>query len=156
MSESLRNAIGRPRIIETPEEFDALLEAYLERVLDPETYEPITLTGLVLSLGFSSKQSLYEYGQRDGFTDSVKRARLVVEHSYELNLRGQNAAGVIFALKNMDWSDKQQLDIGNADDKPFEVTDTTRAARLSGLVALANSRRAAKENDDESEGEDLC
>lgn len=156
MSESLKRAVGRPRTIETPEEFDKLLEAYLERVLDPDTYEPITLTGLVLSLGFSCKQSLYEYGQRPEFADSVKRARLVVEHSYELNLRGQNAAGVIFALKNMDWSDKQQLDIGNADDKPFEVTDTTRAARLSGLVALANSRRAETENDDENEGADLC
>jgi hypothetical protein len=55
------------------------------------------------------------------------------------------------------YRERSQLDIGNANDKPFEVTDTTRAARLSGLVALANSRRASEDSDDEREaGEDLC
>lgn len=153
----MKRAVGRPRTIETPEEFDALLEAYLERVLNPDTWEPVTLTGLVLSLGFSCKQSLYEYGQRPEFTESVKRARLVVEHAYELNLRGQNAAGVIFALKNMDWSDKQELALGNADDKPFEVNDTSRASRLAGLVAMATQRKGEDADGEEGEaGDDLC
>lgn len=51
------------------------------------------------------------------------------------------------------YREHQRLDLGNAEDKPFEVTDTSRAARLKGLVALAKGRRA---EEDEKSGEDLC
>ena len=36
--------------------------------------EPPTVTGLTLHLGFESKNTLYEYAKKDGFSDSIKRA----------------------------------------------------------------------------------
>jgi len=35
----------------------------------------------------------------------------MVEHSYELGLRGQNPTGSIFGLKNFGWSDKQSIEL---------------------------------------------
>ncbi len=78
---------GRPRLIESPEEMDDLVEKYLDHC--QEEGHPITLTGLCLYLGFSSRQSLTDYAKRPGFSDSVKKARLIVEYAYELDLRIQ-------------------------------------------------------------------
>lgn len=102
--------VGRPRLIESPEKFDNLVDAYLElcRTADPK--EPITLNGLVLALGLTHKDSFYEYEKYDGFSDSVKRARTFIELEYEKKLvNGQNAAGPIFALKNFGWKDKTEV-----------------------------------------------
>lgn len=99
--------IGRPRKITSPEEFDRLVDLYIEMCQNPEKPRAITLTGLILALGLSSRQSLDEYANYDGFSDSVKRAKLIVEHEYENRLVvGTSAAGSIFALKNFGWMDK--------------------------------------------------
>ena len=45
------------------------------------------------------------------FSGTVKRAKLLVEHAYELDLRTQKPVGAIFALKNMGWSDKQEVEV---------------------------------------------
>jgi len=104
---------GRPRLYQTPEEFDAKVDAYYQYCQDRE--EPITWTGLARFLGFSSRQSIDEYLNYEGFSDSVKRAKLLVEWSYECRLFGPNAAGPIFALKNMGWTDKQEIDHRSGD-----------------------------------------
>ena len=54
MSETKR--VGRPRVVETPEEFDALVEEY--RALCAENEAPVTFTGMARHLGFASRQSL--------------------------------------------------------------------------------------------------
>lgn len=69
-----------------------------------------TWTGLALHLGFASRQSLWEYGKKDGFSLPVKRALLRIEQVYERNLFNKNAAGPIFALKNFGWKDKQEVE----------------------------------------------
>lgn len=98
---------GRPPIIASPEEFDRLVEEHRE--LCAEQKIPVTFTGMALHLGFSSRRSFYDYQKRDGFSHSVKRARLLVEAEYESRLHGSNVAGAIFALKNMGWSDRQEF-----------------------------------------------
>ncbi len=70
-----------------------------------------TITGLTLYLGFESRQSLYDYKERQEFTYPIKRALTVIEHYYELCLRAQSCAGAIFALKNMNWHDKHEASI---------------------------------------------
>ena len=96
---------GGPRKIQTGEEFEERAEAYFTDC--QKKGEPLTITGLCLGLGFSSRDTLREYMKRPEFSDTVKRAKLRVEHDYELALReGKNAAGAIFALKNFNWSDK--------------------------------------------------
>ena len=99
--------IGRPRYYQTPEEFDAKVDEY--RWYCKEEDEPVTWTGLALFMGFSSRQSIDEYQKYDGFSDSVKRAKTLVEWHYEMRLCGDKPTGAIFALKNMGWSDKQEL-----------------------------------------------
>ncbi len=104
-----RKKIGRPRIIESPEEMDRLVQEYTVKC--HEDSEPLTLTGLILSLGLSCRDSFDEYGRRPEFSDSVKGAKLLIENGYEVDLRKTgNPAGSIFALKNMGWSDRQEIE----------------------------------------------
>lgn len=106
-----KNKGGRPPIIKTPEEFDRLVDQYVAKCRSEE--QPLTITGLCLHLGFDERKRLYEQSNRDGFSHSVKRARLIVEADYERRLgdRAIPAAGTIFALKNFGWSDKQEHEV---------------------------------------------
>ena len=116
----MQGKIGRPRLVSSPEEFDRLVDLYVATCQDPDKPKAITLTGLVLALGFCSKDTLYEYEKYEEFTDSVKRARLLVEQEYENRLVvGTNAAAPIFALKNFGWTDKSQVDVGGQSDNPL-------------------------------------
>lgn len=107
MAEQDKHAGGRPLKIPTPELFDFLVDTYVLRC--EQRKQPITLNGLILALGLSSRESLDKYGRRPEFVDSVKRAKLYVALAYELRLHGPNCVGAIFALKNMGWSDKQDV-----------------------------------------------
>lgn len=84
-------------------------ELYSERVYTRYPEEP-TVTGLALFLGFESRQSVYDYEKNGEFSYIIKRARLFVEHGYEKALRNDKCTGAIFALKNMGWTDKQEID----------------------------------------------
>lgn len=110
-----KRPVGRPRIFKCPEDFDALVDNYVS--MCQANNEPILLMGMVLALGFVSKDSFYEYQKYPEFSDSVKRARALVEIEYEKRLaKGeQNAAGPIFALKNFGWKDKVEQEITNPD-----------------------------------------
>jgi hypothetical protein len=111
---------GRPPMYDDPQKLSAKIIEYFESHLpvEKETDDgdkemiysrPITITGLCLYLGFESRQSFYEYGKKQEFTYIIKRARLVIESFYEENLTGKTPTGSIFALKNMDWIDRQEL-----------------------------------------------
>lgn len=109
-----KHAGGRPRKIESPEEMLRLVDDYLESCLPDEAAgrqgSPITLTGMIRYLGLSGRESLARYGERPEFSDAVKRARLAVEADYERRLDREKApVGAIFALKNMGWSDRQEV-----------------------------------------------
>jgi len=69
-----------------------------------------TITGLAIYLGFCSRQSFYDYEKVAKFSYTIKRARLFIECEYEEQLHTGNVAGAIFALKNMGWIDKQEID----------------------------------------------
>jgi hypothetical protein len=69
----------------------------------------ITITGLCLYLGFDSRQSFYDYEQKVEFSYIIKKARLRIENHYEQCLQYGNVTGAIFPLKNMGWSDKQEI-----------------------------------------------
>lgn len=136
--------IGRPRKIKSPEQLDELVDNYVLmcNTSDPQT--AITLTGLILSLGLSSRESFDEYLKYDGFSDSVKRAKLLIEHEYEKRLNGgTNAAAPIFALKNFGWSDKQQVTLSGDQEQPIHVTSkldtsnlTTEQLRAIGAIKI--------------------
>jgi hypothetical protein len=50
-----------------------------------------------------------EYGERPVYAEAVKRAMAVIEASYEAQLRTATPTGAIFALKQVGWSDRQDL-----------------------------------------------
>jgi hypothetical protein len=103
---ALGNNGGRPAHYETPEELREKCIAFFERC--EEKKEKATVTGLCLFLGFASRSSLDDYDKRgDEFSYIIKRAKLAVENSYEMS----GGTFDIFALKNMGWKDKTEMDV---------------------------------------------
>ena len=101
--------LGRPSMFSNPEDMQILIDEYF--ALIREENEPATITGLCLHLGFESRQSFYAYGDKPDFSYTIKRARLMIENAYERNLSIANSpTGSIFALKNLGWSDKTEID----------------------------------------------
>lgn len=70
----------------------------------------LTISGLCYYLGFESRQSFYDYEKNEEFSYIIKKARLRVELQYEENLQLDSPTGSIFALKNMGWVDKTEVD----------------------------------------------
>ena len=110
-----KRPVGRPRAISSPEEFNRLVDSYIDMCRD--SGEPVLLTGMILSLGLTSKEAFYNYGKSYAeFSESVKRARMLIEMEYEKRLNvATSATGPIFALKNFGWIDKQELDHTSSD-----------------------------------------
>lgn len=94
---------GRPRKYESPEQMQQDIDKFFKLEQHP------TICGLAIHLGFAQRKSLLDYeGYGDEFCNTIKKAKLRVEKWYETNLLGKHAGGAIFALKNFDWSDKQE------------------------------------------------
>lgn len=116
---ALGNEGGRPPLYDDPDTMQQAINEYFDDCPDKRdivvglgTIEmPVyTICGLAYHLGFESRQSFYDYEKIVKFTYIIKRARLRIESKYEQNLQFNNATGSIFALKNMDWSDKTEID----------------------------------------------
>jgi hypothetical protein len=102
---ALGNTGGRPAHYDTPEELRDSTLAFFDHCIEHNI--KATITGLALYLGFSSRSSFDDYEERsEEFSYIIKRAKLAVENSYELS--GQTID--IFALKNMGWKDKSELE----------------------------------------------
>lgn len=113
------NVGGRPRLFDDPE---ILLQAINDYLNNPPTktikigdqlveVPHITVTRMAYELGFKSRSSLYEYKEDPRFADILKRACLFIESEYETMLHNPQCTGAIFALKNMGWSDRQEIDM---------------------------------------------
>ena len=101
-----KHAGGRPRKFKTVEEMSDAIDAYF----DETAFDKITITGLALHLGFTSRADLINYeGYSDEFHYTIKTAKLFVENAYEQDLRSKGGSGPIFALKNFDWKDKHDV-----------------------------------------------
>lgn len=159
------NVGGRPIKYETPEEFNEKVEQYFEYVQGEYHWEcqtneegkeedvkvwdrmpeAITITGLCLFMGFESRQSFYDYEKREGFSYSIKRARLRVENHYESTAQyAKTPTFQIFALKNLGWSDKQEIDHSSTDGsmstKPTKIVFTKGSKGGDGDSGGARSK----------------
>lgn len=114
---------GRPPTFATADALQDAIDNYFQEGITikkviigkaPNSYtidvEVPTISGLCYHIGFESRQSFYAYEQKQEFSYTVKKARLFIERHYEEMLQGGNVTGAIFALKNFDWSDKQEID----------------------------------------------
>jgi len=130
---------GRPLKYKTVEELEKHIDLFFEecksiimtdaatgKVLTTNSGMPIlehnppTLTGLALHLGFESRQSIYDYENRnDQFSYTIKHARLRCENWAEKNMLAGNVAPAagIFVLKNYGWRDDKGLDVTTNGDK---------------------------------------
>ena len=128
--EPIENKGGRPPFYENSEQLQSKIKEYLDNCPDFQELftkdgtkyivPQFTVSGLAYHLGFASRQSFYDYEEREEFSYTIKRARLFIEKEYEKALKTGNA-GVIFALKNFGWVDKTEIEQTNIDTSPFEV-----------------------------------
>lgn len=119
---AIGNNGGRPPVYDSPDKLHEKIIEYFDSLI-PESTEGEskeqaivqfpTVTGLALYLGFADKSSLYYYRDKKEkeFSYPIKRALLVIENHYETGLNYKGATGAIFALKNMKWTDKSELDV---------------------------------------------
>jgi len=130
---------GKPPIIKSPEELQKKITAYFAN--EEGKY---TITGLCLSLGFESRQSFYDYEKKKEYSYLVKRARMVIESYYEERLQCTTPAGSIFALKNMGWSDKSEIEHSGLPTPSLNVTvDSSETAKtLKELRDVINRDRS--------------
>jgi hypothetical protein len=129
---SNENKVGRPAAYKTPEEMQERIDAYFnscygEYVTDPEGNlmtdkhghpvmtkpRPLTITGLALALGFSGRQALLNYEDKEEFMDTIKRAKSRIEQYAEERLFDKDGVnGAKFNLSNnfKGWREKQEID----------------------------------------------
>lgn len=136
----LFNKGGRPPKYNTAEELQEAIQDYFDNginykevVTGPPNNRRIekipvpTITGLVLHLGFDSRQSFYDLEKQTKFSYTIKSARTMIETKYEELLATGLGTGAIFALKNFGWVDKQIVEnegsIFNGGKVTFEVVD---------------------------------
>lgn len=100
-----KRRVGRPLKYKTVEAIQPLIDKYFEETPKKEW----TITGLALALD-TSRQTLCNLEGRGEFFDTIKKAKEMVEHSYEVDLKKAGRTGTIFALKNFDWVDKKEVD----------------------------------------------
>jgi len=133
-----KRARGRPRKIESPEDMERMIGEYVTKRENEKI--PLTLTGALNYMGIYSRATLGEYDKRQGFSEPVKKLRGIIADAYEQRLHGSNPTGAIFALKNMGWSDRQEVEMTGKGGGPVRYADMSadevnrRLAELEGKL----------------------
>ena len=128
---SNENKVGRPAAYKTPEEMQERIDAYFKECegtyIQVDGYaltdkngnpvktkeRPLTITGLALALGFSGRQALLNYEDKEEFMDTIKRAKSRIEQYAEERLFDKDGVnGAKFNLSNnfKGWREKQEID----------------------------------------------
>lgn len=143
------NKVGCPPKYKTPEEMQTVIDAYFQecegvyvrdeegnietdKYGDPITTKkrPLTITGLALALGFTTRQALLNYEGKPEFVDTIKRAKAKVEQYAEERLFDRDGCnGAKFNLSNnfSGWTEKQQVD-SNVNLSPVVFTGSDEIA----------------------------
>ena len=116
------NKGGRPLKFKNAAELGEKIEQYFSEC--EKTGEPLTVTGLALALD-TTRAVLMDYEGKDGFSNTIKKAKLRIENAYEKRLIARGNGGDIFALKQFGWKDR-----------------TEQAVELSGNMSLESKLRA--------------
>jgi hypothetical protein len=97
---------GRPLKYKTPKALQTAIDNYFA------THTKVSIVELALDLGFDSRKSFYNYNDTDRpqFLHIIKNAQARVEAWYEKLGQDSRNGFPIFALKNMGWSDKHEVE----------------------------------------------
>ena len=112
-----KSSVGRPMKFKSVKELQEKIDAYFAKTPLHEQ----TITGLALFLG-TSRETLCDYQARDKYSDTIKKAKLRVEHACELVGVERGRPFDIFRLKNMGWKDKQESDVNLSAEFSGEIT----------------------------------
>lgn len=119
---------GRPLKYETVEEIIPLIDKFFKETPIAEW----TITWLALALD-TSRTTLCDYEWKGEFTNTIKKAKEMVEYSYELDLKKHWRSGTIFAMKNFDWKDKIETDNINRN-LNVEINENTSEEELDKIL----------------------
>lgn len=109
-----KHAGGRPPKYKKKEEIENKIKEYFKEC-DVQN-EPYTVTGLARSLNMS-RQDLLNYGKKNEFFDTIKKAKWKIEEYLEKRLiKDSSTTGIIFNLKNnYGWKDKyDNINVGTS------------------------------------------
>lgn len=119
----MAHAGGRPLKFKSVEELQVKIDAYFKEC--DETGRPYTISGLALALD-TDRITLIRYEERDGFSNTIKRAKHIVETQFEERaINGQyNPTMAIFLMKNnFKYVDKTEQEV--------VVAEKSKAEKLS-------------------------
>lgn len=126
---------GRPLKWKSVKDIEPIIEEYFTNT----PIEQWTITGLALALD-TSRSTLIDYCNRADnelidaeFSNTIRKAKEKVEHSYEIDLKKSGRTGTIFALKNFDWKDKVEQEHYGKDGGAIEVNVEKRQAIQKAL-----------------------
>lgn len=147
-------AVGRPPKYKNVAEMQAKIDAYFKecdgKLLTDENgnyvfdkfgkpvivgEKPITVTGLALALGFTSRQALLNYQAKKQFVDTITRAKSRIEQYAEERLFDRDGAnGAKFSLANnfKGWNEKQSVEIKNSEQKKEKTKLDNILEQLTG------------------------
>jgi hypothetical protein len=125
-----KNKGGRPLKFKTVEELQSAIDKYFSSC--NEETEPMTITGLAIALD-TDRKTLCNYEDKPEFFDTIKMAKLRVENAYEKRLVKRGNGGDIFALKNFNWVDKQEI-AQDITTKGESIAPTVTQERISELA----------------------
>lgn len=110
---SEKHAGGRPPKYTNKEELEKKINEYFNQC--DRDNDPYTVTGLALALDID-RRTLLNYGEKEEFFPTIKKAKLRVENYLEKRLiKDSSTTGIIFNLKNnYDWKDKQEIEHSGA------------------------------------------
>lgn len=76
-----------------------------------DIFKPVTITGLALALGFTSRQALINYQNKAEFVDTITRAKFMCEdYAADRSYDKEGFNGARFNLtNNFGWVDKQEI-----------------------------------------------
>lgn len=154
---------GRPAKFKTADQMQELIDKYFKscegKVLKDDEGEiifdkygrpviidqkPPTICGLALALGFSSRQTLLNYQDKDKFMDTITRAKLKIEEYAESRLFDKDGVnGSKFTLINnfKGWKDKQEQEV-TATNLNTDLTNLSAEERQKRIDELMNKRNS--------------
>lgn len=102
--------VGRPRIFSSQEDLINCINDYFKNTQLSEW----RITGLALHLRIA-RSTLYEWiAEKREFSDIIKEACMAIEDKYANNCEKRGNAGDIFILKNMGWTDRQDINMNHS------------------------------------------
>lgn len=134
---------GRPPMYNTVEEMQEKIDAYFESCKGEQVYDkegnplidkygvpivfgqrPLTVTGLALALGFTTRLSLLNYQAKPEFMNTILRAKTYIEQYAEERLYDKDGAnGAKFSLANNfeGWREKQTIEADVKNDVTINI-----------------------------------